>query len=212
LERSTTRDGTSPVIVKTVQPATVPTEPTGRGLTQWLVLGMLVGIAAGVVLVLVRNAMDNTVKTLGQLREVSGVPNLGVISYDSQLPKRPLIVHYDPLSARAEAFRQLRTNVQFVEVGRQHKVLTVTSAVSGEGKTTTVVNLAIALGSAGGSVLLIEADLRRPKAAEMLRLERSVGLTNVIAGWLPVQQTIQSWESGPIDVLASGPVPPNPTN
>jgi capsular exopolysaccharide synthesis family protein len=211
LEKSMTLDGASPVIVKTVQPAEVPTTPTGRGLPQWLVLGMLVGIAAGVVLALARNAMDNTVKSLEQLRELSGVPNLGVIAYDSHTQKRPLVMHDDPSSARAEAFRQLRTNVQFVDVGNQHKVLTFTSAMSGEGKTTTVVNLAIALGSAGGSVLVIEADLRRPKVAEILGLDKSIGLTSVIAGRLGVQQAIQSWQQGSIDLLASGPLPPNPS-
>ncbi len=211
LESVTTPGKVSPVAVQTVQPAAVPTSPTGRALWQWVLLGTLVGIAAGVVLALVRNAMDNTVKSLAQLRQVSGVPNLGVILADSQVRKRPLIVHDDPQSPRAEAFRQLRTNVQFVDVENEHKILTVASPVAGEGKTTTLVNLAIALGAAGKRVLIVEADLRRPKAADMLSIDRSVGLTSVIAGRMPVLQAIRTWKSGPIDMLASGPLPPNPS-
>lgn len=211
LEAPTTPDNVSPVVLKIVQPASVPTAPTGRGLSQWVLLGLLVGVAGGVVLALVRNSMDNTIKSLTQLRVVSGVPNLGVISFDSQVRRRPLIVHDEPQSAHAEAFRQLRTNVQFVDLENQHKILTVASPMAGEGKTTMLVNLAIALGAAGGSVLIVEADLRRPKAADMLGMDRSVGLTSVIAGRVPVHQAIRSWSSGPIDLLASGALPPNPS-
>ena len=87
----------------------------------------------------------------------------------------------------------------------------VTSSMPGEGKTTTLCNLAIAMAAAGSRILVIEADLRRPKVADLLGVERSVGLTNVLAGQVRVQQAIQPWAGGRFDVLASGPLPPNPS-
>ncbi len=112
----------------------------------------------------------------------AGAPNLGTIAHDSAVPKRPLTVHEDPHSPRSEAFRQLRTNLQFVDVDRPRKVILVTSSMPGEGKTTTLVNLAIAMASAGNRVLVVDADLRRPKVTELLGLERTVGLTSVLSG------------------------------
>jgi capsular exopolysaccharide synthesis family protein len=193
-----------------VQPAVAPTEPSSIGLAVVLVLGVLVGLAAGVVVALARNALDTTVKRLDVLGAASGAPNLGAIAHDPLVPRRPLTVHEDPRSPRAEAFRQLRTNLQFVDVDRAHKVIVLTSAMPAEGKTTTVTNLAIALASAGVRVLLVEADLRRPKLADLLGLERAAGLTSVLAGRLPLEDAIQPW-SGGVHVLASGPLPPNPS-
>ena len=119
-------------------------------------------------------------------------------------------VHEDPQAPRAEAFRQLRTNLQFIDVDRPHRVLVITSAMPSEGKTTTLANLAIALATAGHRVLVVDADLRRPKLTDLLGLDRSVGLTNVLSGRVAPGQVIQHWAEG-VDVLASGPLPPNPS-
>ena len=136
---------------------------------------------------------------------------MGNIAYDPQVTKRPLTVHEDAQSPRAEAFRQLRTNLRFVDVDHPRKVIVVTSSLPGEGKTTTVVNLAIALAQAGIRVLVIEADLRRPRVADLLGMERNVGLTSVLSGRIDVAQGIQRWGGGFFDVLTSGPLPPNPS-
>jgi len=87
----------------------------------------------------------------------------------------------------------------------------VTSALPGEGKTTSVCNLAIAMAAAESRVLVVEADLRRPELADLLGLERSAGLTDILAGRAQTQQVIQRWAGGKFDVLASGPLPPNPS-
>jgi capsular exopolysaccharide synthesis family protein len=160
---------------------------------------------------LARNALDTSVKSPEQLREAAGAPNLGTIAHDPNVPKRPLTVHEDPQSPRSEAFRQLRTNLQFVDVDNPRKVIVVTSSLPAEGKTTTIVNLAIALASAGTRVVVVEADLRRPKVADLLGIERSVGLTSVLSGRVRVDQAVQLWAGGRFDVLASGPLPPNPS-
>jgi non-specific protein-tyrosine kinase len=172
---------------------------------------LLAGVALGVAGALGRNALDTSVKSLRQLREAAGAPNLGSIAHDPAVPKRPLTVHEDPQSPRAEAFRQLRTNLQFVDVDTPRKVIIVTSSLPAEGKTTTVTNLAIALALAGSRVLLIDADLRRPKVADLLGIDKTAGLTSVLSGRATADQVIQPWGGGMFDVLASGPLPPNPS-
>jgi capsular exopolysaccharide synthesis family protein len=211
LERPTKPDATPAVAVRVVQSARLPDMASSAGLKTTLALGVLAGVLVGVGGALLRNAADVSVKSPEQLVSAAGAPNLGVIAYDSQVPKRPLIVHEDPQSPRSEAFRQLRTNLQFVDVDNPRKVIVVTSAMPGEGKTTTTVNLAIALASAGARVLLIEADLRRPKVSTLLGLERTVGLTSVLSGRVVAEQVIQPWGEGVLDVMASGPLPPNPS-
>ncbi|MBA3841505.1 MAG: polysaccharide biosynthesis tyrosine autokinase [Actinobacteria bacterium] len=211
LERPTIPDATSAVAVRVVQPAQLPDNPSSTGLSVTLTMGLLAGLAIGLCGALIRSAVDVSVKAPEQLRDAVGVANLGTIAFDSHVPSRPLIVHEKPQSPRSEAFRQLRTNLQFVDVDNPRKVIIVTSSMPGEGKTTTIVNLAITLASAGARVLLIEADLRRPKVADLLGLERTIGLTNVLSGRMHAAQVIQPWGEGALDVIASGPLPPNPS-
>ena len=96
-------------------------------------------------------------------------------------------------SIRAEAFRQLRTNLQFIDAARPVGVLVVTSSIADEGKSTTATNLALSFAEYGKRVLLIEADLRRPRVAEYLGIEGAVGLTNVLAGQVALDDVLQPW-------------------
>jgi len=210
LERPSAPGDVPPIAVRVVEPATVPTRPSSLGLPVTLVLGLLGGAAVGLGLALARNAMDTSIKSVEQLHNAAGAPNLGTIAYDGKIPKQPLTAHEDPQSPRAEAFRQLRTNLQYIDVDNPRKIIVVTSALPGEGKTTSVCNLAIAMAAAGSRVLVVEADLRGPKVADLLGLDRSAGLTDILAGRLRSQQVIQPW-AGSFDVLASGPLPPNPS-
>ena len=140
LERPTTAAGVPPVAVRVVQPAAEPTAPSSTGLPVILALGLLAGLAVGVGAALVRNALDTSVRSRERLGEVAPAPILGTIAYDPQVPKRPLTLHEDPQSPRSEAFRQLRTNLQFVDIDHRRKVIVVTSSMPGEGKTTTLCN------------------------------------------------------------------------
>ena len=167
LERPVTSGLPQAVAVRVVQPAAVPVEPSSTGLPVTLALGIVGGLALGVGGAFVRNSLDISVKSPEHLRESAGAPNLGTIAHDPAVPKRPLTVHEDPHSPRSEAFRQLRTNLQFVDVDRPRKVIVITSSMPAEGKTTTLVNLAIAMASAGNRVLVVDADLRRPKVTEI---------------------------------------------
>ena len=114
-----------------------------------------------------------------------------------------------PSASRAEAFRQLRTNLQFVDIEHPLRSVVVTSSVPGEGKSTTTCNLAITLAQAGLQVILVEGDLRRPRIADYMGMERAVGLTSVLLGRTQLDDALQAWGDGALQVLASGPLPPN---
>jgi capsular exopolysaccharide synthesis family protein len=174
-------------------------------------LAVLIGLLVGSSVALLREVLDTTVKSVEGLREMSTSPVLGTVPYDGAARRAPLIVAGGARSARAEAYRRLRTNLQFVDVDGPARTIVVTSAVPGEGKSTTASNLAIAVGEAGKRVLLVDADLRMPRIAEYLGLEGAVGLTNVLAGQVPVADVVQQWGRGGLWVLPSGSVPPNPS-
>ena len=206
-----TRGGVSPVRVSVVQQAQLPTAPTSPRPGLNLALGLLVGLALGVGGAVMRETLDTTVKGLEDARELLGAPMLGAISYDSDAARKPLVVVHSPNSVRSEAFRQLRTNLQFVDIEHSLHSVVVTSSVPGEGKTTTTCNLAIMLAQAGLKVILVEGDLRRPRLADYMGIEGAVGLTSVLLGLSPLQDVLQPWGDRNLRVLASGPLPPNPS-
>jgi capsular exopolysaccharide synthesis family protein len=173
-------------------------------------LASLLGLLVGVGLAVLREVTDNSVKSGEALAELAGAPVLATILYDPRASKKPLISGRRTGSARAEALRKLRTNLQFVDVDRPVRVIVVTSAVPSEGKSSVAVNLAIVFADAGQRVLVIDADLRRPKVAEYLGIEGAVGLTNLLAGQTEADDVIQRW--GPrLWALPSGFLPPNPS-
>lgn len=179
--------------------------------TRNLILAAVLGVLIGAAVAVLRELLDATIKTSETLREVSNAPVLAVVPFDASAKRSPLVLAGDTHSARAEAFRHLRTNLQFVDVDRPVKVLVITSSVPEEGKSTTAVNLAIAFAVSGRRVLLIEADLRRPRVAGYLGLEGAVGLSNVLAGQVEVDDVLQRWGHSDLRILPSGLVPPNPS-
>jgi capsular exopolysaccharide synthesis family protein len=178
----------------------------GRNLTVATLLGLLLGVGLAVL----RDKLDSTVKSSDQLREVTDAPTLAVVPFDAAAAKAPLVTGAATCS-RGESLRHLRTNLQFVDVDQPARTLVVTSAIPGEGKSTTAVNIAITFAEADQRVLLVDADLRRPKVAEYLDLEGAVGLSNVLAGQVEVADVVQRWGRHQLSVLASGSVPPNPS-
>ena len=203
--------GPSPVKVSMVQSALLPTSPTSPRPKLNLALGLLVGLAIGVGGAVLRETLDTTVKAPDVAEELVGAPMLGAITYDPEAAKRPLVVHVSPSSVRAEAFRQMRTNLQFVDIEHALRSVVITSSIPGEGKSTTTCNLAITLAQAGVRVVLIEGDLRRPRIADYMGIEGAVGLTSVLLGRTALEDAIQPWGDGTLQVLASGPLPPNPS-
>jgi capsular exopolysaccharide synthesis family protein len=199
-----------PVVKLTViHPATVPGSPIKPSKIINIGLGFVLGLLFGIGFVVLRDVLDNTVKGPQDFAEL-GVPVLGYVPFDKRTPRALVAFRSDPHSARSEAYRQLRTNMQFVNVDHAPRIIAVTSAIPGEGKTTTAVNLAAALAEGGYRVCLVEADLRRPTLAKSLGLVGDVGFTTVLIGKAPLEAVLQNAGRN-LAVLTSGPVPPNPT-
>jgi capsular exopolysaccharide synthesis family protein len=199
------------VLVSPTRLAVAPAAPISPRTELNVLLGLLVGFGLGVGLSVLRDTLDRTVKSKEHAQDSAGAPLLSAVGDDPESNEHRLITH-DAFSARAEAFRQLRTNIRFLSVDHQVGSLVVTSAVPHEGKTSTACNLAIALAQAGESVVLVDADLRRPTVADVFALTSGVGLTSVLMGDINLDDALQTWrEDLPLRVLTAGPVPPNPS-
>lgn len=203
--------GVSPVSLSVITPAVAPASPSSPNTRLNLLLGTFLGLAIGLALALGRKALDNKVRGEADVIEITSAPILGGISYDQTAAKRPLLTQTPQQSPRAESYRQLRTNLQFANVTGQAKTVLVTSSLPGEGKSTTAINLAMALSQAGQTVCLVDADLRRPMVGEYLGLGTAAGLTTALVGSADVNDLIQQWGSDNLFVLASGQIPPNPS-
>ncbi|MDH2387745.1 polysaccharide biosynthesis tyrosine autokinase [Streptomyces sp. HNM0663] len=199
----------SPVSLGVTQQAVAPDAPVSPRPLLNLAGGACVGLLLAAGLVVLRETLDTTLKTSQALSELTGLPALGTIPYDKSAPAQPLITAAAH-SQRAEAFRKLRTNLQFAQVDDRPRIIMVTSSVPGEGKTNTSVNLALSLVEAGVSTCLVDADLRRPCVANTFGLVQDAGLTTVLIGQARAEEVMQQVGNG-LSVLAGGAVPPNPT-
>jgi len=204
-------DGTAQVQISTVQSATTPLRPSSPNVPLNLVGGLFAGLLVGLGTTILRQALDNRVRSLRDVELLTTTPILGGISYDPKAAARPLVVRDEPRSPRAEAYRSLRTNLQFLDFGGDAHSLVITSSVASEGKSSTSSNLAIAMADAGAKVAIIDADLRRPRLAEYLGLEGAVGLTDVLIGRADLSDVLQRWGGRNMYVLPAGSVPPNPS-
>lgn len=208
LERPVRPGATPPVAVRVVQPADEALR-TSAGWPIVVAFGLLGGLVAGVALAMVRHATDTSVRSVRGLSEAVDVPLLAA-TYVGRAGRADLVPTRDaPASPTAESMRRLRTTLQYLDVDNPPHVLAIASTEPGEGKTTVACDLALALAKAGGRVLLIEADLRRPSIADRLGLERSVGLTSVLAGQVELIDAVQRTTFG-ADVLTSGALVPTP--
>ena len=211
-ELETPQGGTAAAAkVTVVQQAGRPTTPVTPNTRRNLEIGAIVGLLLGAGLALLRDRLDNTVKDRREVVEATQAAVVGAIPFDSDRPKHPLVSFGEGHSSSAEAYRQVRTNLQFLDVDNPPRAVVVTSAVPNEGKTTTALNFAFALGEAGHRVALVEADLRRPRLARYLQLVENVGMTNVLSGAAELDDVLQPTANPAVKLLAAGPHPPNPS-
>lgn len=206
----TSRSGRSPVRLTVTHPATAPLTPTSPRIKLDIALGLLLGLAAGFGLAVVRKTLNSSVGSPDELEQMAGAPVLTVVPFDKRAGVEPISFRADRHGPRAEAFRQLRTNLQFINIDQRPRTIAVTSCLPAEGKSLTALNLAAALAEAGFSVCLVEADLRRPTVATTLGLIGDVGLTTVLIGRATVEQVTQRAGQN-LCVITSGPIPPNPS-
>ncbi|SEK22914.1 polysaccharide biosynthesis tyrosine autokinase [Nonomuraea pusilla] len=210
LERPTPQSRPT-VKVSVVDQAEVPRLPVSPRPELNLLVGVLLAFILTTGALLIRDHLDTTVKNTEVLQATAGSSTLGVIGYERAARRQPLILRAGGRSSRAEAFRALRTNLQFIGVDRQPRSLVVTSCLAGEGKSSTSCNLAITLAQSGWRVLLVDGDLRRPSVPDYLGIEGAVGLTDVLIGREKLDDVVQSWGNPRLHVLPSGQVPPNPS-
>ncbi|MGH1561480.1 polysaccharide biosynthesis tyrosine autokinase [Mumia sp. DW29H23] len=203
-------DDSAPIKATVVDSASLPDTPTSPNLPRTFGLALILGLLVGIGAALLRETLDTSVRTSNDLDDLTDAPVLGSIPYDSSASRSPLVTQIGLLAPRTEAFRVLRTNLQFVDVDADRKVIVVTSAVPEEGKTTTATNLALTLAIAQHRVVLVEGDLRRPRVADYMALPPDVGLTSVMIGRSTLVEAVQPTTNKFLDVLTSGPVPPNP--
>jgi len=195
-------------------PAALPKKPASPNKLLDGILGLFVGIAFGVGLAILRERLDDGLRGRADLEESLGAPVLAVIPKVPGWKKRqqPRLVTLDqPKSAVSEAYRTLRTSVLFSAIQRGGKTIMIVSATAGEGKTTTAVNLAVSLADANKRVILVSADLRKPRAHRFFDLENTVGLSNVLAGEVKPWEALQDPKVDNLRIMASGGIPARPS-
>ncbi len=198
-------------IVRRAVPAEAPFTP--RVKVNYF-LGIIFGFALGLMLSGIRKVLDMSIKNEDDL---SGLPLLSAIGFDSAADEKPLITDLGRYAARTESFRTLRTNVKYIVPNIPAKVIAVTSALPGEGKSTTAINLSISMAQGGQRVLLVEGDMRRPKVNSYLNLENAEsGLSTILnhkkrISLVTLRDAIQNFEETRLDIMTSGPVPGNPS-
>jgi len=199
----------TPVQATVIKPAEVPTAAISPRTQLNVLLGALLGLLVGVGIAVLRFTLDTSVKSSEELEQSADSTTLGVVTFDPDAKTNPLVTLRG--TPRAEAFRSIRTNLQYVDVDNPPRTVVITSSLLEEGKSTTACNLAIAVAQAGSKVLLLEADLRRPKVAEYLGVDGSRGLTDVLIAQATLDNTIIHWQRGLLDFLPAGAIPPNPS-
>ncbi len=211
-ELETPADGATPdVRVIVQQRASIPEQSVSPKKTRNILLGLLAGVSLGIGLALLRDRLDNTIKDRKSLEDVTGVGLVGSIPLDKERRTHPAISFQGDNSGIAEAFRKLRTNLQFLAVDNPPRVIVVTSSVPNEGKSTTAINIALALAEGEHNVVLVDGDLRRPSLDRYLDLVGSVGFSTVLAGRASLDDVLQKTKFPKLSVLTSGAVPPNPS-
>jgi receptor protein-tyrosine kinase len=193
------------------QRASIPTKPVLPNPLRNIAIGLALGVLLGIGLALLRDLLDNTIKSQQTLEEVTGTSVVGFIPLEKELRKVPAISFDTANSEAAEAFRKLRTNLQFLSVDNPPRLIVVASSTPSEGKSTTAINIALALAEAEHNVLLVDADLRRPVLHKYLDLVGQVGFSTVLSGAASLAEVLQKTKFPRLTVLTAGAIPPNPS-
>jgi tyrosine-protein kinase len=211
-ELETAEDGAKPdarVVVE--QRASIPSFPVSPKKFRNLVAGLGLGVLLGIGLAFLRDVLDNTTKSRQTLEDITGVGLVGSIPLDKERRKTAAISFSNDNSSIAEAFRKLRTNLQYLAVDDPPRVIVVTSSMPNEGKSTTAINIALALAEAEHNVVLVDGDMRRPMLHKYLDLVGTVGFSTVLSGRASLSDALQKTSFPGLTVLTSGAVPPNPS-
>ena len=203
----------TPIKVSTVREAIPAGSPFAPRSSVNIIMGLILGFALGLGIALLKRLMDNTMRDEDDLL---GLPLLGAIGFDQSADEKPLITKLGRYAARTEAFRTLRTNIKYIIPSIPAKVIAVTSALPGEGKSTTAINLSISITQGGNRAILVEADMRRPKINTYLSMStHKSGLSELLSSTKKmtpslIRNSINKFEDTNLYVLPAGNIPPNP--
>lgn len=202
--------------IRIIDLADVPTGPVKPRVRLNILLALITGLTMGIGIAFFFEYLDNTLKTPDDIKQYLRVPFLGLVGHfkvsGDGSRKNELIVLGEPKSNISEALRNIRTNIIFASSGLDKKSILITSAVPGEGKTLICSNLAIVMAQMGKKVLLIDADMRKPRIHKLFNLEKDFGITDLLVGNRVKKKTI--FEDSPLKnlkIITSGTVPPNPS-
>ena len=203
----------APNFLSVVEPAQIPTQPVGTRMAYNILLAVTIGLVLSAGAAVLLEYLDDSLKTADDVRHALGLKVLGSLARiqgDEYLDK--LVVAREPRSPAAEAYRVLRTNLQF-SAGSTLRTFLVTSANPLEGKSLTTANLAVALAQSGQRVILVDADMRRPTQHRIFGLENQVGLSNVLEGGdVSLEELVQPVAMSDLSVITSGPIPDHPSD
>jgi capsular exopolysaccharide synthesis family protein len=220
--------------IRVVDPAMIPAYPSRPAKTRNIALSFLVGLVGGIGLALMREYLDNTVKTPDDIETLARLPSLAVVpqfagsngngsrrrllqgvATNGHEKRIELVAQHLPKSQMSEAFRALRTSLLLSQPGRPPQVILVTSALPREGKTTAAANLAVTLAQLGDSTVLVDADLRKPGVGRLLNMAggKYAGLSSYLAGVSSLDLVIVPHPDIPnLAAIPTGPLPPNPAD
>lgn len=204
-------DGESTVRLTVIQNSDEPKFPFAPSTRNYVLLGGLGGLALGIAYSVLRAFAWQTVRSRTDIARLTAMPVLGEVVETRRGVKLPAAVLKDRLGIEAESVRAIAANLNFLKVDGGLKSLVVTSAASGEAKSSLVIALGIMIAESSRNVLLIDADLRSPSLAEYTQLDGGVGLTNVLIGEASLAEAVQDWGADGLSVLTSGANAPNPS-
>jgi capsular exopolysaccharide synthesis family protein len=210
------------VTLVTADSARLPASPSSPNVRLALAIGALAGLVVGVGYALLRFTLDRRIRSAESVERETGLNVVGTIPEEKSFTADNRLIPFDGantsssrnvhLYAVSEAVRELRTNIQFMDVDNPPRIITITSPLPGEGKSTTAANLAITLSASGQKVVLIDGDLRRPMVATIFHLVGDAGLTDILAGRAAFDDVAQPvGRQGALRVVAAGKIPPNPS-
>mgnify|MGYP001495355008 CR=1 FL=1 len=183
----------------------IPIKPR-KSLTYFI--SILIGFFIPIAFISLRDFFSDTIYTKSDLQNATRIPIIGLIGHSDKATS--MVVSDATKSIIAESFRSLRTNIQYLAANKEKKVITVTSSIGGEGKTFTAMNLAAILALAGHKTILIGGDLRKPKLHADFNISRSRGLSSYLINKSSLNEVIDKTEITQLEVIGSGPTPPNP--